>query len=162
MRREQAAQIKQSRIARITVAAIAAILIPVFSYSLVQNRLVSRLKLSGIATTARLTKKEAVVLGQYWNGPPIERTIITFNYKVASEETAEASHTVTKWCVANLSVGDEFTVWYDRAYPNRVLTPWNDNREAIEMRIIGFILLLILVTVVIFAVTRPRKPVETG
>jgi len=162
VRREQAAQIKQSRIARITVAAIAAILIPVFSYSLVQNRLVSRLKLSGIATTARLTKKEAVVLGQYWNGPPIERTIITFNYKVASEETAEASHTVTKWCVANLSVGDEFTVWYDRAYPNRVLTPWNDNREAIEMRIIGFILLLILVTVVIFAVTRPRKPVETG
>jgi hypothetical protein len=110
VRREQAAQIKQSRIARITVAAIAAILIPVFSYSLVQNRLVSRLKLSGIATTARLTKKEAVVLGEYWNGRPIERTIITFNYKVASEETAEASHTVTKWCLANLSVGDEFTV----------------------------------------------------
>lgn len=74
----------------------------------------------------------------------------------------ETCQTVTKSSVANLSVGDEFTVWHDRAYPDRVLTPWNDDPDATEMRIIGFTLLLVLVTAVVFAVTRPRKPVETG
>jgi hypothetical protein len=136
--------------------------IPLLSYSLVQNRLVSRLKLSGIATTARLTKKNEAVLGQYWNGRPIDKAIITFKYDVGSGEAVETCQTVTKSSVANLSVGDEFTVWYDRAYPDRVLTPWNDDPDATEMRIIGFILLLVLVTAVVFAVTRPRTPVETG
>ena len=132
-------------------------------YSLVQNRLVSRLKLSGIATTARLMKKQEAVLGQYWNGRPIDRAILTFKYNVASGKTVETYQTVTKSSVANLSVGDEFTVWYDRAQPNRVLTPWNDDRdEAVEMRIIGFIVFLALFTVLVFAVTRPRKPVEAG
>lgn len=74
----------------------------------------------------------------------------------------ETSQTVTKSSVTNLSVGDEFTVWHDRAYPKRVLTPWNDDPDATEMRIIGFILLLAIVTAVIFPVTRPRKTVETG
>jgi len=74
----------------------------------------------------------------------------------------ETYQTVTKWSVANLSVGDEFTVWYDRAYSNRVLTPWNDDSEATAVRIIGFILLLVPITAVVFAVTRPRKPVESG
>ena len=74
----------------------------------------------------------------------------------------ENCQTVTKSSVANLSVGDEFTVWHDRAYPNRVLTPWNDDPDATEMRIIGFIVLLVLVTAVVFAVTRPRKPLESG
>jgi Protein of unknown function (DUF3592) len=137
------------------------ILVPLLFYSLVQNRLVSKLKLSGIATTARLTNKEAV-LGQYWNGRPSDKAIIRFKYNIASGETYESWQTVTKSSVANLSMGDEFTVCYDRAYPNRVLTYWNDDREAIEIRIIGFILLLVLVTVVVFVVTRPREPVETG
>ena len=62
------------------------ILVLLLSYSLVQNRLVSRLKLSGIATTARLTKKNEAVLGQYWNGRPIDKAIITFKYDVGSEK----------------------------------------------------------------------------
>jgi hypothetical protein len=111
---------------------------------------------------ARLTKKNEAVLGQYWNGRPSDRAIITFKYDVGSGETVETCQTVTKSSVANVSVGDEFTVWRDRAYPNRVLTPWNDDSEATEVRIIGFILLLVLITAVVFAVTRPRKPVESG
>ena len=108
-------------------------------------------------------KKQEAVLGQYWNGRPIDRAILTFRYNVASGKTVETYQTVTKSSVANLSVGDEFTVWYDRAQPNRVLTPWNDDRdEAVEMRIIGFIVFLALFTVLVFAVTRPRKPVEAG
>jgi hypothetical protein len=154
--RQQTAFIKQGRIARLTLVASCVIFVPLLFYSLVQNRLVSRVKLSGIATKARLTKKEAV-LGQYWNGRPIDRAIITFKYGVASGETMETCQTVRKSSVANLSVGDEFTVWYDRAYPNRVLTSWNHDRDAIEVRIIGFILLLVLITAVVFAVTRPRK-----
>ena len=153
--------IEQSRIARLTLIASCVILVPLLFYSLVQDRLVSGLKLSGIAATARLTKKEAV-LGQYWNGRPFDRAIITFKYNVASVKTVESYQTVTKSSVANLSVGDEFTVWYDRAQPNRVLTPWNDDRRAVEMRIIGFIVFLALFTVLVFAVTRPRKPVEAG
>jgi hypothetical protein len=120
----------------------------------------NRLKVSGIATTARLTEKEAVVLGQYWNGRPLDRAIITFNYNVASGETAETSQTVTNSSVANLSVGDEFTVWYDRANPNRVLTPWNeDDRGPVEIRITAFILSLLVSMVAIFAVTRARVEV---
>ena len=153
---EQAAQIKQGRIARITFATIAAILIPVLFYGLLQNRSFNRLKVSGIATTARLAKKEAVVLGQYWNGRPVDRAIIRFNYNVASGETAETSQTVTKSSVAKLSVGDEFTVWYDRAYPSRVLTPWNDDRGPVDIRITAFILSLLVSMVAIFAVTRAR------
>jgi hypothetical protein len=106
--------------------------------------------------------KTEAVLGQYWNGRPIDREIITFKYNVASGKTVETYQTVTKSSVTNLSVGDEFTVWYDRAQPNRVLTPWNDDREAVEIRIIGFIVFLALFTVLVFAVTRPRKPVEAG
>ena len=132
------------------------ILVPLLSYSLVQNRLVSRLRLSGIATTARLTKKNEAVLGQYWNGRPVDRAIIRFNYNVASGETAETSQTVTKSSVAKLSVGDEFTVWHDRAYPDRVLTPWNDDRGPVEIRITAFILSLLVSMVAIFAVTRAR------
>jgi hypothetical protein len=154
--RQQTAFLKQGRIARLTFVASCVVLVPLLFYSLVQNRLVNRLKLSGIATKARLTQKEAV-LGQYWNGRPIDRAIITFKYGVASGETMETCQTVRKSSVANLSVGDEFTVWYDRAYPNRVLTSWNHDRDAIEVRIIGFILLLVLITAVVFAVTRPRK-----
>jgi hypothetical protein len=87
---------------------------------------------------------------------------MTFKYDVASGETVETCQTVTKSSVANLSVGDEFTVWRDRAYPKRVLTPWNDDSDAMETRIIGFILLLVLITAVVFAVTRSRRPVESG
>lgn len=162
MSRQQRAFIKQGRIARLTLVASCVILVPLLSYCLVQNRLVSRLKLSGIATTAQLTKKNETVLGQYWNGRPIDKALITFKYDVGPGEAVETCQTVTKSSVANLSVGDEFTVWHDRAYPDRVLTPWNDDPDATEMWIIGFILLLVLVTAVVFAATRPRKPVETG
>ena len=116
-----------------------------------------RLKLSGIATTAGLTKKNEAVLGQYWNGRPIDKAIITFKYNVGSGEAVEIRQTVTKSSVANLSVDNEFSVWHDRAYPDRGLTPWNDDPNATEMRIIGFILLLVFVTAVVFAVTRPEN-----
>lgn len=162
MFRQQRAFIEQGRIARLTLVASCVILVPLLSYSLVQNRLVSRLKLSGIPTTAGLTKKNEAVLGQYWNGRPIDKAIITFKYDVGSGEAVEIRQTVTKSSVANLSVDNEFSVWHDRAYPDRGLTPWNDDPDATEMRIIGFILLLVFVTAVVFAVTRPRKPVETG
>jgi hypothetical protein len=136
------------------------ILIPIFVHSLVQNRLVSRLKLSGIAASARLTEKEPI-LDQYWNGRPIEKAIIRFKYKVASGKTYEGWQRVTKPSVANLSEGDEFSVWYDRAHPDRVLTSWNDGGEAVETKIMGFILGLLVTTVAVFAVTRRRKPVQS-
>jgi len=61
--------------------------------------------------------------------------------------------------VANLSDGDEFSVWYDRSRPDRVLTPLNDGGEAVETKIMGFILGLIVTMVAVFAVTRRCKPV---
>jgi Protein of unknown function (DUF3592) len=155
VRREQAAEIRQGRIARITVATIAAILIPVFFYSLVQNRSLNRLQLSGIATTARVTKKERI-LDQWWSGRPIDEAMIRFKYRVPSGETYEAWQKVSGSSVANLSHGDQFTVWYDRSCPNRVLTPWNDGRGAVEIRITAFILSLLISMVAVFVTTRAR------
>jgi hypothetical protein len=158
--REQAALLRQSRIAKLMVVGSCVILIPIFVYSLVQNRQVSRLKLSGIETSARLTKKELIV-DQYWNGRPIDEAIIRFKYKVESGKTCEGWQRVRGSSVANLSDGDGFSVWYDRARPDRVLTPWNDGREAVETGIMGFILGLLVTTVAVFAVTRRRKPVQS-
>jgi hypothetical protein len=152
--------LRQNRIARLTMVVSCVILIPIFVYSLVQNRLVSRLKLSGIATSARLSEKE-LILDQYWNGRPIDEAIIRFKYKVESGKTYEGWQRVRKSSVANLSDGDEFSVWYDRACPDRVLTPWNDGGEAVETRIMGFILGLLVTMVAVFAVTRRRKPIQS-
>jgi hypothetical protein len=105
--RKQAALVRQGRIARLMFVASCVILIPLFFYSLVQNRLVSRLNLSGIASSARLTNKE-LILDQYWHGRPIDKAVIRFKYNVASGETYEGWKTVAKSSVAHLSVGDEF------------------------------------------------------
>jgi len=86
--REQAALNKQGRVVRITFATIAAILIPVLFYSLLQNRSLNSLKVSGAATTARLTKKERI-LDQWWSGRPIDEAMIRFKYKLPSGETYE-------------------------------------------------------------------------
>jgi len=155
VRREQAAQIKQGRIARITVTTITAILIPVLFYSLLQNRSLNRLKVSGIATTARLTKKERV-LDQWWSGRPIDEAMIRFKYKLPSGETYEGWQKASGSSVANFSDGDEFNVWYDRSRPNRVLTPWNDGRGPVEIRITAFILLPLVSMLAVFVITRAR------
>jgi uncharacterized protein DUF3592 len=158
---EQTALLRQSRIARLTVIVSCVILIPIFVYSLLQNRIVSRLKLSGIATSARLTEKK-LILDHYWNSRRIDEAIIRFKYKVESGKTFEGWQRVRGPSVANLSDGDEFSVWYDRARPDRVLTPWNDGGEAVETRIMGFIVGLLVTMVAVFAVTRWRKPAQSG
>jgi hypothetical protein len=109
--RQQTAFIKQGRIARLTFVASCVILVPLLFYSLVQNRLVSRLKLSGIATKARLTKKEAV-LGQYWNDRPIDSAIITFKYGVGSGETVETGKLLRNrlWSIRGLAMNLLFGV----------------------------------------------------
>jgi hypothetical protein len=153
--REQAALNKQGRVVRITFATIAAILIPVLFYSLLQNRSLNRLKVSGAATTARLTKKERI-LDQWWSGRPIDEAMIRFKYKLPSGESYEGWQKVSASSVCSLSDGDEFNVWYDPSRPNRVLTPWNDGRGPVEIRITAFILSLLISMVAVFVITRAR------
>jgi hypothetical protein len=86
--REQAASIKQGWIVRITIIVVCTILIPVLSYSLVQNYRITRLKVSGVATSARITKADRL-FGEWWNGHPSHGTIVAFKYADASGKTYE-------------------------------------------------------------------------
>jgi len=157
--RQEAALIKQGWIVRITVVAVCAILLPVLSYSLVQNHLITRLKASGVATSARVTKMDRL-FGEWRSGRPSHGTIVAFKYTDASSKSHEGWEKVSGFSASNLNPGDEFPVWYDRARPNRFLTPWTDN--SIELRITSFIVLLLAALVAAFIVTRPRiKPVKT-
>jgi Protein of unknown function (DUF3592) len=153
--RAQAALIKQRWIARITVTTICMILISVFFYSLLQNRLIAQLKVSGIATTARVIKK-ARLFGQWWNGRPIDSAIITFKYKDAGGDSHEAWQTISEFLAPNVSPGDQFPVWYDRAHPDRVLTPWTDSQGPAEVRLVSIILLLLVAIVAVFVITKPQ------
>jgi len=156
---EQTASIKQGWIVRITIIVVCAILIPVLSYFLVQNYRITRLKVSGVATSARITKADRL-FGEWWNGHPSHGTIVAFKYADASGKTYEGWEKISGLSASKLNQGDEFPVWYDRTRPNRFLTPWTDN--SIEIRITSFIVLLLAALVAVFIVTRPRiKPVKT-
>ncbi len=157
--REKAASIKQGWIVRITIIVVCAILTPVLSYSLVQNHRITRLKVSGVATSARITKTDCL-FGEWRSGHPSHGTIVAFKYADASGKSHEGWEKVSGFSASNLNPGDEFPVWYDRARPNRFLTPWSDN--SIELRITSFIMLLLAALVAAFIVTRPQiKPVKT-
>lgn len=157
--REQTASIKQGWIVRITIIVVCAILLPVLSYSLVQNHRITRLKVSGVATSARITKTDRL-FGEGWRGHPRHGTIVVFKYADASGKTYEGWEKISGLSASKLNPGDEFPVWYDRARPNRFLTPWTDN--SIEIRTTSFIVLLLAALVAVFIVTRPRKkPVKT-
>ncbi|HJW38648.1 MAG TPA: DUF3592 domain-containing protein [Candidatus Udaeobacter sp.] len=156
--REQAALIRQGWIVRITIIVVCAILLPVLSYSLVQNHRITRLKVSGVTTSARVTKTDH--LFGVWRGHPSYGTIVVFKYADASGKTYEGWEKISGFSASKLNPGDEFPAWYDRARPNRFLTPWTDN--SIEIRITSFIVLLLAALVAVFIVTRPRiKPVKT-
>ena len=142
-----------------TIIVVCAILLPVLSYSLVQNHRITRLKVSGVATSARITKTDRL-FGEGWRGHPSHGTIVVFKYADASGKTYEGWEKISGLSASKLNPGDEFPVWYDRARPNRFLTPWTDN--SIEIRITSFIVLLLAALVAVFIVTRPRiNPVKT-
>jgi hypothetical protein len=151
--REQAALTKQGRVVRITVVAVFVILIPILFYSLLQNHRITRLKVSGVKTSARVTKTDRV-FGEWRTGHPIQGMILAFKYKDASGKSYEGWEKVSGSSAAKLNPGDQFPVWYDRARPNRFLTPWTDNY--IEARMISLMVLLFGALVAVFIVTRSQ------
>lgn len=144
---------KQGRVVRITVLAVFVILIPVLFYSVLQNYRISRLKISGVRTSGRVTKTD-LVFGEWPGGHPIQRMIVAFKYEDASGKSYEGWEKVSGSSASKLNPGDEFPVWYDRARPNRFLTPWTDNY--IEARMIGLMVLLLGALVAVFLVTRSQ------
>jgi Protein of unknown function (DUF3592) len=151
--KDQRAVIKQNRMVRVTAVAACVILIPVLSYSLLQNHLVTRLKVSGVATNARITKIDRAY-GEWWNGHPSHGTIILFKYQDGSGRNYDGWEKVYGFSAPKLNVGDQFPVWYDGARPNRFLTPWTDN--SVEVRISSFIVLLVAASIGLFVVTKSQ------
>jgi Protein of unknown function (DUF3592) len=151
--REEVAMMKQTRIVRITMVAACAILVPVFSYSLVQNHLITRLKASGVATSGRVTKTDRA-FGEWRSGQPSHRTIVIFKYADVSGKSYEGWERASGSSASKLNPGDEFPVRYDRARPSRFVTPWTDN--SIELRITSGIVLLFAALVAIFLATKSR------
>jgi hypothetical protein len=151
--RQRAAIVRQSWVVRITVAVICGILIPVLFYSLLQNHLITRLRVSGVATSAQVTKTDRVS-GEWRSSHPSHGTIVIFKYNDGSGKSYEGWEKVSGFSASKLNAGDEFPVWYDRAHPNRFLTPWTDN--SIEIRMISFIVLLLAALVAVFALTRSQ------
>jgi hypothetical protein len=80
--------------------------------------------------------------------------ILAFKYKDASGKSYERWEKVSGSSAAKLNPGDQFPVWYDRARPNRFLTPWTDNY--IEARMISLMVLLFGALVAVFIVTRSQ------
>jgi uncharacterized protein DUF3592 len=132
---------------------VCVILIPVLGYSLLQNHRISRLKVSGVTTSARVTKTDRV-FGEWGAGHPIQRTIVAFKYEDVSGKSYEGWEKVSGFSASNLNPGDEFPLWYDRARPNRFLTPWTDNY--IEARMIGLMVLILGALGAVFILTRSQ------
>jgi hypothetical protein len=126
---------------------------PVLFYSLLQNHRITRLKASGVKTSAQVTKADRV-FGEWHSGHPIQRVIVAFKYKDALGNSYEGWERISGSSALKLDPGDEFPVWYDRAHPNRFLTPWTDTH--IEARTISLIVLLLGALIAVFMVTRSQ------
>jgi Protein of unknown function (DUF3592) len=154
IRRENLASAKENRVVRITVLAICVVLLPVAFYSLLQNHRINRLRVSGVKTTARVTKENRL-FGEWWKGHPSDGMIVVFSYADASGKSYEGWEKVRGLSAAKLNPGDAFPVWYDPARPNRFLTPWTDNY--IEARMTGLVVLLLAGLLAAFLVTRSQR-----
>jgi len=85
---------------------------------------------------------------------PIQGMIVAFKYKDASGKSYEGWEKVSGSSAPKLNPDDEFPVWYDRARPNRFLTPWTDNY--IEARMIILMVLLLGALAAVFIATRSQ------